>query len=932
MHCIVMTADVENQKQKKPLIRGQKKREVQEDDLLEVMENDNTGLLEKLMEKEGRQAVLRPIPTQNNRCNIALHLAVEKNAEECLKLLLNPRPHVNILDAPNHDGWTPLVQAVRQVKPEMVRLLKEAGANVNTRDDNGFTPLHSLVHLLSARTKPDDVKNLLVVADHLLAKVSIDLEPHADLTPLATAVYKLTDEDDGTCNKGLITYCKKLIQKGASLQENTGQGSVNEVLQKNPTLRSELQLERPLPPPQRPASSCFLDLIYDDTSSELVLKKFLKGITSDEAVASSNSLYGKHSVLYMAVDACNELRVQTLLSYKASPWRKEPTGELPLHRAAERGDKNIFDGLLRAMKGEASKVDLQNYTMSLMERLMENWKRNTGHADCFKRLFEADIELNLNEEHVGRTPVHVAASFNKQEAVSNLLQHGAFLGARPWITKDTQCSNVLPSLKASTLEKAMDGCIKHLPHSNTQQESEDLNNDNHTLLLDYRFLLPPDAAKKDVNEVATLMDISRSKHHRRVIKHPLVQTLLYAKWRKALPFYLLNLFFYALFVTLLTVFVYSLRDLRLLETDTQKTDQSEEINNLYNRVVVIKIFLLALTLYMLGREILQIVFSGIQYLKNIENFLEILLILFVFILCIPNLNIDFIRHLAAWAMVAAWYEFVLILGRAPPLALYITMLRHVSWNFVKFILLFGALIVAFTISFNMLLQQPQSSEGNDKEFQDFGSTLPKAIVMSTGEFDYSSLKDHFSNNTIAMASTVLMFLIFLFLIFLVLMNVMNALAITDIQEVVDDAELYSLMSRLELVYLIEAVLLWCLSKCDTSVLKSPLGSLQLLSGDRYSCRLLAKINRTEKKQRLLVGKIIEDRSKLKEENLSPSKLDDTTAQCLRNHRMVYQEALEAEEREDQMNAMLRVENLLRSVVKENPEDIKRILASVKSGQ
>ncbi|KAK3885671.1 hypothetical protein Pcinc_010128 [Petrolisthes cinctipes] len=489
---------------------------------------------------------------------------------------------------------------------------------------------------------------------------------------------------------------------------------------------------------------------------------------------------------------------------------------------------------------------------------MENWKRNTDHADCFKRLFEADIELNLNEEHIGRTAVHVAASFNKQEAVSNLLQHGAFLGARPWLTKDTQCPSVLPSLKASTLEKAMAGCIKHLPHSNTQQESEDLNNDNHTLLLDYRFLLPPDAANQDVNEVATLMDISRSKHHRRVIKHPLVQTLLYAKWRKALPFYMLNLFFYSLFVTLLTVFVYSLRDLRLLETDTEKTDQSEAINNLYNRIVVIKIFLLALTFYMLGREILQIVFLGIQYLKNIENYLEFLLIISVFILCIPNLNIEFIRHLAAWAMVVAWYEFVLILGRAPPLALYITMLRHVSWNFLKFILL-------------LLWLSPSASTCSYSN--------PKVVSL-------------------ALASTVLMFLIFLFLIFLVLMNVMNALAITDTQKVVDDAELYSLMSRLELVYLIEAVLLWCLSKCYTSVLKSHLGSLQLLSGHRYSCRLLAKINRTEKKQRLLVGKISEDRSKFVEENPSPSKLDDTTAQCLRNHRMVYLEGLEAEERED----------------------------------
>ena len=56
------------------------------------------------------------------------------------------------------------------------------------------------------------------------------------------------------------------------------------------------------------------------------------------------------------------------------------------------------------------------------------------------------------------------------------------------------------------------------------------------------------------------------------------------------------------------------------------------------------------------------------------------------------------------------YEFVLVLGRAPPLALYITMLRQVSWNFLKLIFLFSALILAFTISFNIILQP----SGNDQ--------------------------------------------------------------------------------------------------------------------------------------------------------------------------------------------------------------------------
>lgn len=56
------------------------------------------------------------------------------------------------------------------------------------------------------------------------------------------------------------------------------------------------------------------------------------------------------------------------------------------------------------------------------------------------------------------------------------------------------------------------------------------------------------------------------------------------------------------------------------------------------------------------------------------------------------------------------YEFVLILGRAPLLAKYVRMLRHVSYNFLMMILLYGALLLAFTISFNIILQPTEADK------------------------------------------------------------------------------------------------------------------------------------------------------------------------------------------------------------------------------
>ncbi|KAF2351031.1 hypothetical protein FHG87_018214 [Trinorchestia longiramus] len=76
--------------------------------------------------------------------------------------------------------------------------------------------------------------------------------------------------------------------------------------------------------------------------------------------------------------------------------------------------------------------------------------------------------------------------------------------------------------------------------------------------------------------------------------------------------------------------------------------------------------------------------------------------------------------------------------------------------------------------------------------------------MSTGEFEYSNISEDLSNiGAVYATSAVLIFLVFLFLIFLVLMNVMTGLAVTDAKEIVEDAVLYSLKSRLELIYLNE---------------------------------------------------------------------------------------------------------------------------------
>ena len=70
----------------------------------------------------------------------ALHLAVLKSNAPIVEVLLDNGANIEI-KARDAFKATPLIWAAYWGIPEMVRLLLEAGANVNAEDTNGFTPL-----------------------------------------------------------------------------------------------------------------------------------------------------------------------------------------------------------------------------------------------------------------------------------------------------------------------------------------------------------------------------------------------------------------------------------------------------------------------------------------------------------------------------------------------------------------------------------------------------------------------------------------------------------------------------------------------------------------------------------------------------------------------------------------------------------------------
>ena len=89
------------------------------------------------------------------------------------------------IEAPTRFGVTPLHIAVRQKKPEMVRLLLDAGANPDSKDENGYPPLSVVMDLEIARMLLDAGANTCRI--FLLQKIIVTDRSRILITPAEAA-------------------------------------------------------------------------------------------------------------------------------------------------------------------------------------------------------------------------------------------------------------------------------------------------------------------------------------------------------------------------------------------------------------------------------------------------------------------------------------------------------------------------------------------------------------------------------------------------------------------------------------------------------------------------------------------------------------------------------------------------------------------------
>ena len=689
--------------------------------------------------------------------------------------------------------YCPIHYAAHNGNVSILRSLLGANTDVNTKEgEYGRTALHILANRW--KTNEDAFRDAL---DVLLRckKIKVDISDSNGSSPLFMAA-----------TKGWEYMVRALILKGANIESNVGNKKTADVIrQKLPGLLETIDLSQ-IETPGRD----FGDELYEALKNEDLeqFKNILNEINSTDEKSKTSVIeedHGEYTLLAYACDNGLSDFVMELLKNGANPAHQDETNKVsPILYATRNGYYKIVDMLIATMKergdlekGALKQSDLRKETPlhKVVKREYPVKKEEVDYYQCLQLLLDKKRYLDIDAlDEFHNTPLHYAVLCDDQSFVRTLLLNGSHLGIR-----NKFGTLAITRIQASVLEEVLNDSIKY---------KNNVADRDFEIILHYSLLAPAEASQQP--ETECLRFLSGSRKHRKLLLHPIIDTFLFLKWQRIRQYYYFNIIAYTLFVALLTAYIFLYHgNYTALTTENGNSSQYNESDNSagnatdetgnYGGHVIGKFILQALTallaLYIAVREGVQFFVSWRLYVTRFENWLEISIVTLTGALLFIPMNNGAQQSLCAWLILFSWTEFILLLGRHPYLAVYITMFTTVTYNFLKFIIMFSFMVIAFSISFYLVFQM-------NEHFETYHQSLLKTIAMTTGEIEYTDLP--LSELPI---SSHLLFVVFVFLIVLVLMNLLNGLAVSDIQQIQQEAEIVSYSSRVELISYIESVFL-----------------------------------------------------------------------------------------------------------------------------
>ncbi|GAA51121.1 transient receptor potential cation channel subfamily A member 1 [Clonorchis sinensis] len=281
-----------------------------------------------------------------------------------------------------------------------------------------------------------------------------------------------------------------------------------------------------------------------------------------------------------------------------------------------------------------------------------------------------------------------------------------------------------------------------------------------------------------------------------LFSHPVVQSILSRMWQPVLGFYLLNMAFFLLFVSLFTSFMvltdppYLLLGQRSLSTAELCAEMEQNQQKAYRLFVQFpKYALMVTSIINILKEIAQLSASGRSYL-TLENLVEWTIFVLAVVTTIDTsacMAKTGLREHWQWqtgtvGLTLAWVDMLFFMQRLFSSGNYVGTFVLISKNLLKLFAIFSPFWIAFMIGFHLLL-------ANHYAFMDLGNSLTKMITMTSGEVDFSgTMMSHYDEGSGPEAAvyyasvTYALMLLFICIMTIGMQNMLTAIAVGDVNE------------------------------------------------------------------------------------------------------------------------------------------------------
>ncbi|KAA3674017.1 transient receptor potential cation channel subfamily A member 1 [Paragonimus westermani] len=743
----------------------------------------NMNIVEALLKRQLK------VDATNSQMQTPLFYAIEGGHTYVVERLLNSGADVNHCDI---EVMSPLLLAAKKGHVDICQMLVERGAELIQLNDEMESCL-----MLAVLGKHNDVVEFVLQCDN--SETLLELADHRGDSPLHEAV-----------RLGSIQMTKMLISQGArvlakNVQEHTALhvaaihgrfGIIQLLLDHTPIIAYE-----------RDVDGNFAVHLAAKHGNLHVLRRLLSAAPQ---LNETNSA-GRTPLCFAAEN--NRLDcVRYLLDQGTDVNHKDNSNITPLFLACCSGHVDVVNELLKAGAKPGFRVH-ENHplypTWNALDVAVDSRKHSCAQAILKSNLWESVLRgVAIAEEEDLNTSLRrmiCNAPVDAELALSRCVTKNTV----PAQSNDFEITfnfqpleNSTPQLMGSEYE---DNSFTDVEKSGTFMDS----------LIESAI----EGRTKSANLHPVLLMLKRGRES--LLNHPLVIALISLKWARFFFIYYAYLLMYALFLALFTSFMlqtkapYMIRFASGGSADTNTL--CEKLRNASAKayrlhIGVPKYGSMVIAVANLLVELFQMIVFKLDYI-SVDNFLELgiyslaLITTLDFSYCMQTTGL---RTIWQWAtgivgIFLAWINLLLYARRDSKLGIFVIMFLMVMKTFFKFIAVFSPFLIAFTLSFHMLL-------ANHVPFSRVHFAFIKTFSMAIGELDTNSIFfDQYGNadaeNIVYYeVITYIVFVAFVTIMTIIMMNLLVGLAVDDIKEVRRKAAIIREEMKIDLIFSAESVL------------------------------------------------------------------------------------------------------------------------------